>query len=375
MMKIGITGQNGFIGSHMYNFLSLKEGIELQSFERNFFNNPLLLEKFVSKCDIIIHFAALNRHEDPQVIYNTNVSLVEKLISACEATKSIPWIIMSSSIQEDEDNLYGASKKKGRELLEKWAKKNNAKTSGLVIPNVFGPFGKPFYNSVFATFCHKIIEGKEPTIVKDSELRLIYINELSNEIFKVIKHNITGRILIPHYHQLKVSELLEKLKSYYHLYVENDEFPDLTTNTDLAMFNSFRCYIPVDFYPRKLKLHSDDRGAFVEIVRTNTTGQFSYSTTVSGVTRGNHFHTRKAERFAVIKGIASIKLRKLGSSKIIEYIINGKEPAFVDIPIWYTHSIKNIGEEELITLFWINEPYNPNDSDTYFLDVIKRKDE
>ena len=151
--------------------------------------------------------------------------------------------------------------------------------------------------------------------------------------------------------------------------MENGIFPNLEDSFQKALFNTFRCYIPVSHYPVKFIKHTDNRGSFVEIARTNSSGQFSYSTTVPGITRGNHFHTRKAERFAVISGKARIQLRKTGSEEVIDYYLDGDEPAYVDMPIWHTHNIKNIGEEELITLFWINEPYNPEDADTYFEDV------
>lgn len=138
---------------------------------------------------------------------------------------------------------------------------------------------------------------------------------------------------------------------------------------ELNLFNTFTSFIPKDYFPRKYTKHTDPRGSFVEIIRTDVAGQSSYSTTVPGITRGNHYHTRKIERFAVISGTASIKLRKIDSDEVIEYIINGDEPAYVDMPIWYTHNITNIGDKELITLFWINEPYNPDDADTYFVEV------
>ena len=151
--------------------------------------------------------------------------------------------------------------------------------------------------------------------------------------------------------------------------MENGIFPNLELAFEKALFNTFRCYVPETHYPVKFTKHTDPRGSFVEIARTQTSGQFSFSTTVPGITRGNHFHTRKAERFAVISGKALIQLRKIGTNKVIDYYLDGTEPAYVDMPIWYTHNIKNIGDEELITLFWINEPYNPEDADTYFGNV------
>lgn len=377
MKKVGITGQAGFVGNHLYTTLSLDDTIELIPFERSFFEDTKQLENFVSICDVIVHLAAMNRHEDANVIYDTNIALVEKLIAACEKTKVTPHIIFSSSSQEINDNLYGKSKKEGKEKFITWADHNLAKFTSLTIPNVFGPFGKPNYNSVVATFCHKIAHGEEPTIINDSEVGLIYINELVAEFIAVIKNTAgvtslspnSAELLIKPNHFKKVSEILSLLKGYKKDYMENGIFPNLELAFEKALFNTFRCYVPETHYPVKFTKHTDPRGSFVEIARTQTSGQFSFSTTVPGITRGNHFHTRKAERFAVISGKALIQLRKIGTNKVIDYYLDGTEPAYVDMPIWYTHNIKNIGDEELITLFWINEPYNPEDADTYFENV------
>lgn len=368
-MKIGITGQNGFIGRHLYNYLNLQEGIILINFDKTFFSSEIDLQRFVGQCDVIVHLAAMNRHEDPQVIYDTNIDLVEKLISACEKTKTTPHILISSSTQEERDNLYGKSKKIGRELLEKWATIVGGQTTGMVIPNVFGPFGKPFYNSVVATFCHQVVLGEKPTIIKDGLLQLIYVNELVENIFDLIKNQTTGKVNISYNYEIKVSALLEQLELFNSQYIQNGVFPNLKEPFQLALFNTFRCYLPNDYYPRSFVKHTDNRGSFIEIARTNTSGQFSFSTTKPGITRGNHYHTRKAERFAVIKGRAKISIRKVDTNEVVDYIVDGAQPAYVDMPIWHTHNITNIGEEELLTLFWINEPYDPENADTYFVEV------
>jgi len=368
-MKVGITGQNGFIGRHLYNFLRLQEGVTLIPYSKTFFTDELRLQDFVKECDTIVHLAALNRHEDSDVLYNTNIQLTYKLISACEITNANPHILISSSTQENRDNPYGQSKKEARLRLEKWAEKNQGTTTGMIIPNVFGPFGKPFYNSFIATFCHQVANDDKPTINEDSIVYLIYINELVQEIYKLIVSPVSGKVVVPSYHMIKVSEVLEKLLIYKESYMDTGEFPDLSSSFDLALFNTFRCYIPLNHFPKLYTKHTDDRGAFVEIARSNSTGQFSYSSTKPGITRGNHFHTRKAERFAVIRGRASIKIRQINSDSITEYIVDGDKPGFVDMPIWHTHNITNIGDDELVTLFWINEPYDPNDSDTYFINV------
>ena len=179
MIRIGITGQSGFVGTYLYNTLGLQpDKFDRIPFEDAYFSIPGKLEEFVQQCDVIVHLAAMNRHNDPQVIYETNIGLVKQLIAACEATSSTPHILFSSSTQEERDNLYGKSKKEGRELLQDWANKNGSHFTGLVIPNVFGPFGNPYYNSVIATFCHQLTNNETPRIEVDGEIKLIYVGEL-----------------------------------------------------------------------------------------------------------------------------------------------------------------------------------------------------
>ncbi len=372
-LRIGITGQAGFIGSHLYNYLGIKEDtVERISFERSIFNDKDKLNDFVNSCDVIVHLAAMNRHEDQQVIYDTNIKLALLLIESCKETNSTPKIIFSSSTQEERDNLYGKSKRDGRKILEDWANISGTQVTSLIIPNVFGPFGKPYYNSFIATFCHKIIQGETPKIQQDAAINLIYINDLCEAFYQEIindsKDNIKC-IKVPHTATKKVSEILALLNNYKESYMDNGIVADLRNPIELALFNTFTSFIPKDYFPRKFVKHTDNRGAFVEIMRANTSGQSSYSTTVPGITRGNHYHTRKVERFAVISGKACIQLRKINTKEVFSYELNGDEPAYVDMPIWYTHNITNIGDTELITLFWINEPYDPIDSDTYFVKV------
>ena len=399
MIKIGITGQAGFIGTHLYNTLSLHPDKYIRiPFQDEYFQSEEALDTFVKKCDVIIHLAAMNRHNDPDVLYKTNIELVQKLIDSMERTNSKPYVIMSSSLQEERDNLYGRSKREGRELFNQWADRNNAKFTGLIIPNVFGPFGKPFYNSVISTFSYQICNKQEPKIEVDNELKLIYVGDLVEEIINLFpadnaeknadyadKENnentenattedteecIQSRVLEVQYRaKYKVSELLDKLKAYYETYVVKGIFPDLTDWFEVCLFNTFRSYLPKEHFPVKYNKHSDDRGIYVETMKFMSHGQVSFSTTLPGITRGNHFHTRKIERFAVIKGKASIKLRKYGTDEVIEYILDGEEPAYVDMPIWFTHNITNIGDKELLTMFWINEFYDPNDPDTYYEQV------
>ena len=367
MIRVGITGQSGFIGTHLFNFLGLKKDeVTRISFRDVFFSDEAKLEEFVIQCDVIVHLAALNRHNDPQTIYETNIGLVKKLITAFENTGSKPHVLFSSSIQEERENIFGRSKREGREMLSQWAQKNHALFTGFIIPNVFGPFGLPYYNSVIATFSHQLTHNEVPVIEVDAQLKMIYIDELVKIIYNAINSQISDKAyMVEHITEIKVTELLSLLVNFKSLYIDKGIFPDLSDKFERNLFNTFVCYMDIEnHFPVKLKQSIDERGSFVETVKLNSGGQVSFSFTRPGITRGNHFHTRKAERFAVIKGKALIQLRRIGTDKILNFELDGNEPSYVDMPIWYTHNITNIGTDELYTIFWINEMFDPADADT-----------
>jgi UDP-2-acetamido-2,6-beta-L-arabino-hexul-4-ose reductase len=367
--KIGVTGKNGFIAYHVIqNIRCFQDEFETVPFERAYFESTNLLDEFVSKCDTIVHLAAVNRHESQEELYRINVELTDKLIGALERTNSRAHVLVSSSYQEQNNNLYGNSKKLSREKLTKWAQTSGANFTGLIIPNVFGPFGAPFYNSVVATFCHQLVNNQQPKIDKDNQVKLIYVGDLVHQIIDLIRtEHYASEYMIQAKELIHVSEILQLLEEFKAFYLVNGSVPNLDSKFKIQLFNTFRSFIDLkEYFPKAFKLNIDDRGAFVEVMRHGISGQTSYSTTVPGITRGNHYHTRKIERFAVIKGKAQIELRKIGTSEVLNFELDGSKPAYVDMPIWYTHNIKNIGQEELLTMFWINEPYDPADPDTYF---------
>ena len=368
MIKIGVTGSNGFIGWHLCRTLELDTNkFELIEFKRNWFNENFNLDLFVSKCDIIVHFAGLNRHSEESVIYETNVGLAVKLVESFKRIGFKGQVIFSSSIQEKRNNTFGNSKKIARELFANWARQSNANFHGVIIPNVFGAFGVPFYNSVISTFCHQIVNIESPKIETDATLNLIYINELVKKIIDLLNTETNENFIIPHTDTYKVSEILELLIKFKNKYFENGQIPSFNNQFELNLFNTFRSYFNLNtHFPIKYKNNIDERGNFVEIIKLESGGQVSFSTTKPEIIRGNHFHTRKIERFSVIRGKALIQLRKIGTTEIYNYYMSGDEPAYVDMPIWYTHNIKNIGEGELYTMFWINEFYDEKDPDTYF---------
>ena len=368
MIKVGVTGSNGFIGWHLCSTLLLYGNrYELIEFRRGWFDDNVKLDEFVEKCDIIIHLAGLNRHSEAEVIYNTNLSLAKKLVNSFYRTNFKGQFLFSSSIQEERNNIFGNSKKAARELFSAWSNHTGAKFQGLIIPNVFGAFGIPFYNSVISTFCHQLVNNETPIIQTDTTLNLIYINDLVKIIIELFTKESNEFFNITHTDTFKVSEILKFLNDYKSKYFLHGQIPKLESRFELNLFNTFRSYFNLkEYFPINYKNNIDNRGNFVEITRVEIGGQVSYSSTKNGVIRGNHFHTKKIERFSVIKGKALIKLRKKGTDQVLHYHLSGDTPAYVDMPIWYVHNIENIGIEELYTIFWTNELYDANDPDTYF---------
>lgn len=381
MLRIGITGQSGFVGTYLYDTLGLfPEKYIRIPFEDAFFRSQDALRKFVAQCDVIVHLAAMNRHPDPQVLYQTNLKLVCDLIAAMEAEGVAPHVLFASSTQEERGNEYGKSKREGRVLFEQWAERSGASFTGMVVPNVYGPFGRPNHNSFIATFAYKLTHGEQPQVLEDAPVNLIYVGTLVEHIIAKIDgvaRLFAPRIerdLIPYDFEKKVTDILRLFESFKELYFDKGIIPELRDRHEVNLFNTFRCYIDAkDYFPVKLVRHVDPRGMFVETIKLGVGGQVSFSTTVPGVTRGNHYHTRKIERFTVIRGKARIHLRKIGTDEVLDFYLDGNEPAYVDMPIWYTHNISNIGDEELYTQFWINEWFDPDDGDTFFEPVDLNK--
>lgn len=374
MIRVGITGQSGFVGTHLYNTLGLfPDKYQRIPFEDAFFGDPGRLREFVRGCDAIVHLAAMNRHPNPRVIYDTNITLVEKLIAALKSENVRPHVLFSSSTQEEMDNGYGRSKLDGRLMFESWAREAGAPFTGLVVPNVFGPFGAPDYNSFVATFCHRLTHGGTPAIINDGSVKLIYVGSLAGRVIEMIdraeveKSAAVTKYWVPHDFEKRVSEILARLEYFKELYFDRGFIPVLEDGDDRNLFNTFRSYIDhAEYFPVELAVNRDARGIFVETLRLGTGGQVSFSTTLPGVMRGDHYHTRKIERFTVIKGRAKIEMRRIGTDEVIGFELDGSRPAYVDMPVWYTHNITNTGDGELYTQFWINEWYDPQDADTYF---------
>ena len=369
-IRVGITGQSGLLDTHVRNFLKTKKDrIDFIYYPRESFSNIEQLTQFVSRCDIIIHIAGMYRG-NPEKIYECNTFLAKQLIRSIESSHKQPCVIYISSTQEQRDSAYGRSKREGRILLEQWAQKNSAWLVSLILPSEFGPFGKPNHNSVISTFSYQLTHNILPRIENDAELDLVYTGTVAEKIHEIIINNVSDKVtIVPADKKMKVSAILARLTEFKEEYFDNSIFPKAEDQFTVALFNTFRAYIDQKHYPVIPPCNKDDRGYLIELVKEYSGGQFFFSVTNPGVTRGNHFHTNKIERFCVISGEALIELRRIDTETVISYRISGVPAAFVDIPVFYTHCITNIGDTPLTTVFWTNEIFNPDNPDTFYENV------
>lgn len=364
-MRIAISGHTGFVGGHLLRNLNLHFlNYNLILLNKEDFRSENFNDK-IHKEDFIYHLAGVNRAETDKEVYRSNIEINRSLLKHLEKINFKGKLYFSSSLQEDSDSLYGKAKKTAREDFESLSKKLGFTFYTSLTPNVFGPFCKPFYNSFIATFSHQLLNNQNPKIISDNSVKLIYIDDYISSLLELLE----GKMEVINFDfltEIKVSEVLEKLNLFLKQYIQENKIPNLESKFDKELFNTFRSYINhKEFFPRGYRLHQDERGSFIELSKALSMGQSSYSTTNRGITRGNHFHTRKIERFSVIKGKAKIQLRKYLTDEIISFELDGNSPSYVDMPIWVTHNITSIGDEELLTFFWINEPYDQNDPDTY----------
>jgi UDP-2-acetamido-2,6-beta-L-arabino-hexul-4-ose reductase len=375
MINVVITGATGLIGKNLIiNLLYTKSNYNVIIIDKIDFNNEEILDQKVIIANFIIHLAAICRDTNQDYLYTHNLFLTNQLISSLKRTSSKAHIIFASSTHEIENTAYGKSKLDSRKLLLEWSKFNNTNFHGLIIPNTFGPFGKPFHNSVISTFCYQLTHDDTCTVNGNNLLQFIYVDDLVNQIIQIIDNesfiNKEEYFIVNQIHKIGLTDLHNILLSFKNNYFEKGIIPIFNNRFELHLFNTFRSYIDLKtYFPRKYISHSDIRGSFVELIKIQSGGQISFSTTRPNITRGNHFHTRKIERFMVIKGEALIELRKVDNDDRISFILHGDNPSYVDMPIWYTHNIKNIGSEELLTVFWINEFYNQENPDTFLMEV------
>ena len=370
-MKILVTGANGFVGKNLIAELMNRGYKEIFKFSRE--TDLAVLDTYSKECDFVFHLAGVSRPKEEREFMDGNYELTGKLLGFLKKNDNKSPVLFTSSIQAELDNPYGRSKRAAENLLSFYSKETGAKAIIYRLPNLFGKWCKPNYNSVVATFCHNIARNIDIQINNpNAELTLCYIDDVITEFIRVLEgndsRNENGLYLIPETHKTTVGEVAEKLFSFKNNR-ESLIMPSLEKVFDRALYSTLLSYLEEDNFSYKLKKNVDNRGWLAEFIKSKETGQIFISKTKPGITRGNHWHHTKVEKFLVIQGEAIIKFRKIDSEKILEYKVNGDMPEVVDIPVGYTHSIENTGEEDVITLFWACEIFNPEKPDTYFVEV------
>lgn len=364
-MRVAITGGSGLIGWHIRCRLA-SLGYEVASGDRGIFGAPDDLERFLGGADAIVHAAGANRGPDEDV-ESTNIRLAEQLCDALRRHEATPHIIFTNSVQSSSDNPYGRSKRLAAERFTAWAEEAGALFTDLVLPHVFGECGRPFHNSVVSTFCHQLANGDDPKVLNDSQLELFHAQDVANIVESTLRVPASDQIR-PSGDPTSVTALLERLKRLHDTY-GGHRVPDLRDPLDLRLFNTLRSYLYPNSYPVQVPLHTDARGNLFEAVKSEHGGQAFLSTTHPGITRGNHFHFDKFERFLVVRGEATIRVRRLFMTDIEEFHVSGEQPQYVDMPTLHTHNITNTGRDDLITLFWSHELFDPEHPDTIAEDV------
>ncbi|HEX7159500.1 MAG TPA: NAD-dependent epimerase/dehydratase family protein [Edaphobacter sp.] len=358
-----MTGADGFLGWHARCALHARVGYEVVPISRTATIDIGSLDKALTGVDAVLHLAGVNRAANDETM-NDNVSLARQLTDSLDRTESRPHVVYANSIQAGSPTPFGQTKQAAADHLTNWALRTGAQVSDVHLPNLFGEHGRPNYNSVVATFSHALAHGDNPQIIEDRVVPLLHVQDALDHMLDLIDRDVTG-LSKPTGTPFTVSAVLGKLQGFRDLYVTGD-IPDLSSRFDRALFNTFRSFWFPDRYPFYPEVRSDSRGGLFECVRSRGgQAQVFCSTTKPGVTRGKHFHLRKVERFLVLRGEATISLRRLFDETIIRFDVVGGRPAIVDMPTMWTHSISNTGTEELTTLFWADEIPNSGSSDTY----------
>lgn len=376
MMKVLVTGANGFIGKNLIAELEHREGIEVLPYD---IDTPQeLLQEYCAVCDFVFNLAGVNRPEHMEEYMEGNFGFATTLVNTLQKCQNTCPVMNSSSIQAALENPYGKSKKAGEDMLFAYGQKTGAEVYIYRFPNVFGKWCRPNYNSAVATFCHNIAHGL-PIQVNDRStvMHLVYIDDVVEELLQALdRHphvNSDGYCYVPTVYEVTLGEIVNLLYSFRESRT-NLMVPDMTEGGfEKKLYSTYLSYLPKDKFSYPLITHTDDRGSFTEILKSADRGQVSVNISKPGITKGNHWHHTKNEKFLVVSGEGLIRFRKYGDDEIIEYHVSGEKPEVVDIPTGYTHSIVNVGNTELVTLMWCNECFNPGKPDTIYEVVDKEK--
>jgi UDP-2-acetamido-2,6-beta-L-arabino-hexul-4-ose reductase len=369
MTNILVTGAKGFVGKNLG--VALRRQVNAVLNEYDLGNSPEELRQALVTADVIFHLAGVNRPEDVTEYQTGNAGFTVELCSALRSLQRAPKIVFASSIQAELDNPYGASKRAAEATLQEFATASGAECVVYRFKNLFGKWCRPNYNSVIATFCYNIAHDL-PNSVSDAsrEMELTYIDDVVNAFLAEILPTVPGfRYVEPLVsYQVTLGELVEIITAFRQMR-SSLQLPDFSKPFTRALYATYLSYLNQTDFGYQLAIKEDQRGSLSEFIKAPQIGQIFVSRTYPGITRGNHYHHTKIEKFLVLQGEAVIRLRNILETEVIECRVRGEDYRVVDIPPGYTHSIQNVGKEDLVTLFWADEVFDPNQHDTYYEDV------
>lgn len=369
-MKILVTGAKGFIGKNLIAELRNRKYNDI--FEYDIDTDSTLLDGYCKEADFVFHLAGVNRPKEQVEFMEGNFGFTSKLLDTLKSYNNTCPVMISSSIQAVLDNPYGKSKKAGEDLLFEYGREVGAKVLVYRFPNVFGKWCRPNYNSAVATFCYNIardlpITVNDPSVV----MNLVYIDDVVEELINALEgkeHRSGDFCEVPVVHTITLGEIVNLIYSFKRSREERS-IPNMSDAFTKKLYSTYLSYLPENQFSYELKMNMDSRGSFSEFIRTPDRGQVSVNISKPGITKGNHWHHTKNEKFLVVSGRGVIRFRKIDSDEVIEYYVSGDKLEVVDIPTGYTHNIENLGDTDMVTIMWANEPFDPEKPDTYFLEV------
>ena len=386
-MNILVTGAKGFVGKnlvsqlHNIQFGKAKNypisGEEIKVFEYDLDSDPSELDVYCKQADFVFNLAGVNRPKDPTEFMKGNFGFASTLLNTLKKYNNTCPVMISSSIQAELDNPYGESKRAGENLLFAYAKETGAKVLVYRFPNLFGKWCRPNYNSAVATFCNNIandlpIQVNDPSVV----MRLAYIDDVVDELIAALvgqEHREGMFCVVPTVHTITLGGIVDLLYSFKEM-PKNLEVPDLGEPFTKKLYSTYLSYLPEGKFSYPLGMHVDARGSFTEIIRTADRGQFSVNISKPGVTKGQHWHHTKNEKFVVVSGHGLIQLRKIGTDEVVNFEVSGDKIEVIEMIPGYTHNIINLSDtEDLVTFMWANEAFDPNRPDTYFEKVENKE--
>lgn len=366
-----ITGAGGFVGKNLVATLRTAGYTDLMLFEKD--DTPETLADYCRRAAFVVHLAGINRPTDPSEFYTGNAGLTDTLLANLEAARNTAPVLVTSSTQAELDNDYGKSKRQAEEAIFAHRRRTGAMVYVFRMPGVFGKWCRPNYNSVVATFCHNVAHGL-PIQVRDSafSLPLVYIDDVVACILAAFDGDVMmDRSATPICHMHPIHEVtlgrLAELIQGFAAGRTSLAVPDLAPGSfEKKLYSTYLSYLPSDQFSYPLEMHTDNRGSFTEFLRSPERGQVSINISHPGIVKGNHWHHTKNEKFLVVKGEGVIRFRNIFSKEVIEYHVSGDKLEVVDIPCGYTHNIENVGTEDMVTVMWANEAFDPDHPDTFF---------